>query len=57
MLSCHSFAVVLAYMCITVEITQPSKHKVVIRVGETGLQMSDQHSECVSSGETVLLFK
>lgn len=57
MLTCHAFAVVLACMCITVEITQPSKHKVVVRGGETGLQMGDQHSECVSSGETVLFFK
>lgn len=48
MLTCHAFAGVLAYMCIAVEITQPSKHKVVICGMEAGLQMNDQHSECVS---------
>lgn len=42
MLICHAFAGVLAYMCIAVEITQPSKHKVVICGVGAGLQMSDQ---------------
>lgn len=57
MLTCHAFAGVLAYMCIAVEITQPSKHRVVIRGMEAGLQMSDQHSECVSLSATVLFFQ
>lgn len=57
MITCHAFADVLAYMLIAVEITQPSKHKVVIHGMEAGLQMSDQHIECVSSSATVLFFQ
>lgn len=57
MLTCHAFAGALAYMCVAVEITRPSKHKVVICGMEAGLQMSDQQSKCVSFSATVLFFQ